>query len=390
MEGDESMKIVKYSDNDFQPLIEFMEMNWAPKHAIYDKALFDWQYRIHEGNLIESLLLKDDGVIVGFLGVIPGNYVVDGEVCRGSGLAMWVVQEKYRTSGLGVLLLKETEKTHPVTLTLGCNLQVAPIYQRMGYSYSTHLNRYVLPLCVEGYVKLLKNPVDSLQIKQWVDDVERLLTISLSPNKEITSLQLEALFKESLSGRFSFYQHRDSTFWQWRYIHSVGYSYVLFGDPMTSGVAVVRIDHVFDPENESLHGLKVLRIIELIPKKGEVWAGEDDYRFTDLILGVLAWAKQSGCVAADYQISNLRLHHILHHSGFRIQYEDYTPDENGLAGLFQPFRYHVNPINMVWKTKNANGEPIQIELEDTYFVKSDGDMDRPNIWPLPQGRDFDE
>lgn len=379
------MKIVNYCDSDFEELVAFLQKNWAPKHAIYDKTLFDWQYRIHEDDNCQSLLLKENESIIGFLGNIPSEYAVNGDLVRGCGLTMWVIDEKYRTSGLGVMLLRETEKHNPVSLTLGCNLQVAPMYQRMGYSYSPSLNRYVIPLDAEGYMQLLMNKVDQVSIEEWADKVHSSLVAAISPNDNIKPEQLERLFHISISGKFSFYQYRSASFWKWRYLNSEGYRYVVFGDPLDSGVVVARIDRVYDPANEEMHGLKVLRMIELIPRSSAVWSGEDDPSFRNVIAGVLAWAKQNGCAAADFQISNNKLEHLLTLAGFRLQNPDFTPDENGLAGLFQPFRHRVSPINFVWKIKGGQGQAAPIAIDDTYFVKSDCDMDRPNIWPLPAG-----
>lgn len=373
-----------YQDSDFESLIQFLKANWSEQHAIYDKALFDWQYRIHEGNLAESLLLKDNDEIVGFLGNIPGEYNVFGEHCKGVAFAMWIVDEKYRNSGLGILLLKEAEKNNQVTLTLGCNLQVAPMYERMGYSYSDHLNRYVLPLDSKGYSRLLNTHVDGTVIDQWTERINSSLTAPMEPNKDVKMEQLEQLYRTSIQENFLLTQNRNAEFWQWRYLNSPGYQYTLFGNPSEEGIAVVRIDSVHSLEEEELHGLNILRLIELIPANGEVWNGESDPSFTQLIRGVLAWAKKRGCVAADYQLSSNRLEHVLLGVGFNIQHIDYTPDECGLAGLFQPFRYRVSPINLVWKIKSTHGNVERIDVNDTYFVKSDGDMDRPNALPKPK------
>ncbi|MMZ66913.1 hypothetical protein D1872_294470 [compost metagenome] len=104
-----------------------------------------------------------------------------------------------------------------------------------------------------------------------------------------------------------------------------------------------------------------------------------------MVSGVLSWARDQGCVAADFQLSSNRLEHVLESIGFKKQNIDYTPKECGLAGLFQPFRYRVNPINFVWKIKKNEGYFQNTEVNDIYLVKTDGDMDRPNIWPLPKG-----
>ncbi|WP_179030817.1 GNAT family N-acetyltransferase [Paenibacillus kribbensis] len=378
------MEIVKYRDSDYESLVAFMRINWSPEHAIYNKELFDWQYRIDENGLSESLLLIDNGCIEGFLGVIPGEYSSNGEQYKGISFAMWIVSEKYRNSGLGIMLMKEAEKYNSVCLTLGCNFQVVPMYERMGYSYSDHLNRYVIPLDVNGYVNLLKDPVNQAGIEQWLSDVEERLIRSYSPVPNITGEKLEQLYITSIQRRFSLSQYRSASFWEWRYINSAGYKYLFFGDPAVEGIVVARLDRAYAPE-ESVHGTKVLRIIEIIPANADVWEGAFDHGLIEMVHGVLSWARSQGCVAADYQLSSNRLEHILESIGFKKQNIDYTPEECGLAGLFQPFRYRVNPINFVWKMKSNEDGFKNMEVNDIYLVKTDGDMDRPNIWPLPKG-----
>lgn len=378
------MKIIPYEDSFFDPLVQFLKKNWAVQHAIYDKSLFNWQYRIKEEEATDSFLVLKEEKIIGFLGNIPSFYDVDGTVQKGAGLTMWVIDEEYRNSGLGILLLKETEKKKQVTFTLGCNLNVVPMYKRMGYSYSENLNRYVLPLNSDKYKLLLQEQVNTEEIDQWVNEISENFSAekTQTPNTEIRVEDLEALYKRSIIGEFRFSQHRNASFWDWRYKNSNGYKYLYFGNEH-QGVAVIRVDRAYSPNDTEIHGTKILRIIELIPANKEVWSGFTDPDFIKILGGILNWARDMGCVAADFQISTNRLEHLLLKVGFRKQNYDYTPALNGLAGLFQPFRYKVNPINFTWKVRNELGETLNFDINDTYFVKSDCDMDRPNIWPLP-------
>ncbi|MBJ8192188.1 GNAT family N-acetyltransferase, partial [Bacillus cereus] len=114
----------------------------------------------------------------------------NGEQYKGISFAMWIVSEKYRNSGLGIMLMKEAEKYNSVCVTLGCNLQVVPMYERMGYSYSDHLNRYIIPLDANGYVNLLNDSFDNSVIGQWISGVEERLIHSYSPILNITGEEL--------------------------------------------------------------------------------------------------------------------------------------------------------------------------------------------------------
>jgi hypothetical protein len=378
--GRHSLKIIPYKDQYFDALVQYLKVNWAPKHAIYDKNLFDWQYRIEDNLDSASYLLLNGDRITGFLGNIPSRYYNQGTLLNGIGLTMWSVEEQYKNSGVGILLLKESEKYNPVTLTLGCNLNVVPLYKRMGYTYCDNLHRYVVPLEPIHYKKLLSCEVQLETIDIWHNEILNKKSETLLPNK-ISSEQLESLYKSSIQDSFSFSQYRDADFWDWRYSNSKGFIYLYFGDPAYNGVAVVRIESIYCPDNEDLHRTKVLRIIELIPTRTKVWEGETDPLFIELISSVLTWARDEGCVAADFQFSSDRLDHILNSVGFKRQNADYTPELQSLAGLFQPFRYKVNPINFTWKIRNLTNGSSSIERRDVYFVKSDCDMDRPNIWP---------
>ncbi|WP_422658564.1 GNAT family N-acetyltransferase [Paenibacillus sp. EC2-1] len=379
------MEIIHYNDSYFEELVRFLKNNWAENHPIYDKMLFDWQYRIDHDHDSNCQLLVKDGKIIGFLGNIPGDFSIAGERLKGVGLTMWIIDKAYRDSGLGVRLLMQTERESSVTYTLGCGPQVVPLYKRMGYTYIEALNRYVMPLDRMGYSMLLQeNRGDiGIEIAEWVKQTHKE-HIGVEMPTYISAGELECLYTRTIQQKFVFSQYRDCSFWDWRYTNSSGYKYHYFGDPKVNGVIVVRIDRTYAPEDKLLHGLAVLRIIEILPANSDVWDGAINNNILELLQGVLQWAKMNGCVAADFQISNNRLEHLLMRVGFRKQNIDYTPYSCGLAGLFQPFRPKVNRINFTWKITDKE---IRTEMlpNETYFVKSDCDMDRPNVWPLPEG-----
>ncbi|UFJ40038.1 GNAT family N-acetyltransferase [Brevibacillus humidisoli] len=379
------MKLLPFNVTYFADVVDFLKENWAQNHPIYDEVLFNWQYRINDQGESDSQLLVHEDRIIGFLGNIPSVFSIAGEKLSGAGLTMWIIDKKYRNTGLGIRLLMETEKRFPMTYTLGCGQQVVPLYKRMGYTYMDSLNRYVIPLDVTGYQKLLPEAVDLEDIGKWLNHIFPEVDTRELPLDNISLKQMELLYNRTIEKAFIISQFRDESFWNWRYVNSKGYNYHFLGDPETTGAAVVRMDRVYDIDNRLLHGTKVLRLIELLPANGDVWHGKTDQRFIALLRAVLLWAKENGCVAADFQLSNNRLEHILSEVGFKKQNIDYSPNLCGIAGLFQPFRYKVNRINVAWKVKLAEQKTAIVDPNDTYFVKSDCDMDRPNIWPLPEG-----
>ena len=62
--------------------------------------------------------------------------------------------------------------------------------------------------------------------------------------------------------------------------------------------------------------------------------GNIDDNYNTLLLSVLKWAKLEGCIAADYQFSDLLFNNQLENAGFRYQNAKYEPAECSLAGLF--------------------------------------------------------
>jgi len=82
----------------------------------------------------------------------------------------------------------------------------------------------------------------------------------------------------------------------------------------------------------------------------------------------------------DFQSTGTLLQPTLVASGLRPQSWPIESDPlTSLAPLFQPLTIDKPPINVFWKiagqsTTGGGSEPL-----DWCFVKSDGDMDRPNV-----------
>jgi GNAT superfamily N-acetyltransferase len=362
------MKMLVYEDAWFERVVHFLRANWARHHALYDRELFDWQYRTDYRR--DSLMLVDQDRIQGFLGNIPGTYSLSGQLVRGIGLTLWCVAKELRNCGLGVVLIREAEKQNQVVLTLGANRDVIPMYQRMGYNVMPRLWRWVSILEQKDFEKLLTTPTSNVPVRSHFTPLARGNALPPVPSPD----QLASLYETVIRSNYLFTQHRDANFWEWRYFSSPGFHYEVFGDTRSQGAAVVRVELVYAPDQPDVDGLKVLRVIELIPAShpGAV----------ELLNDVLVFGLKQGCCAADFQCSTRQMEPILQACGFR---EQSAGEPHSLfPQLFQPFRSNVPPINFVYKIIGTDGKPMLIDPEQTYFVKSDCDMDRPNFMPVPQ------
>jgi hypothetical protein len=120
----------------------------------------------------------------------------------------------------------------------------------------------------------------------------------------------------------------------------------------------------------------------MVPSQQETWRGHRDIEFSRFLTGVLEWARQEGCVAADYYSSMARFTPVLEQSGFTLQ--DFSKDDalSSLSLRFQPHRPKARPINALYKITDDAGHPLQVDFESTYMVKSENDMDRPSQIPF--------
>jgi GNAT superfamily N-acetyltransferase len=382
------MKIVSYEERHFPAVIDLLRANWAASHALYEKCLFDWQHRVVRG-AGACLMVEGNQELAAFLGVIPSTYLLDRSALEGAALTMWCVAAPHRRSGLGPLLLREVERRFPVTLTLGCNQEVVPLYQRMHYSVLPRLHRYYIPCAAEGFQSLLNPPMPQGMLLEWWGQVAAALQRAACPAHVPNAAELEATWSRGSAAHFRFAQRRDAAFWSWRFIDNVGFRYHRLSLAPGGDAAVVRVERVIAPGQPRLEGLRVLRILELLPGEPGVWADASGAgAFAAFLSSLLKWGHTRGCVAADFQCSSRRLEPVLLRAGFRRSAvaaagpQPQPQPQPQLVQLFQPFRPDAEAINFVWKVTDAAHRPLSVDSDDTWFVKSDADMDRTNFWPV--------
>ena len=385
-----SLEIRRYRNVDW-PLIQgFLRENARDRESspLLDRTLFDWQHQgfgVGEEHNASQLLFSSDKLI-GFIGAFPVIYQRwnSGQITRipGIGTATWVVNQNYRSRGGGLFLIKELLRLHKVYVAVGTNeLSARSLIGLGGFNFLTALNRYLIPLDQSKYLKLLSDLSEQSKVKAWLRAIDLDSAASLE-NIHVDPSFLEVLWNRSTARLDALTLCRTAEFWDWRYLKNEGFQYYIIGDDVIGGIVVVRIESVFDPNNVERHQVKVLRIIEIVPSDQGVWEGNENRQFIAMILGVLRWARSRGCVAADFQCSNTRFESNLIRAGFRKQNGDYQPPACSLAGQFQPFKCKPRRLNALWRVSSDLGTSLEMASENTHLLKSDCDMDRPNIWPL--------
>ena len=367
-----------YQDDDLSKFVELINDQWMKNHVILHKPLFDWQFGGfgYENKKIRSLVLFDNDHMIGFRGIIPGLYqvpLVDGtmQISKGGSNAMWIVHSDYRGKKLGLKLHLKAQKIFPVITGAGSKINTSvPFYLKSGFHMMKSLYRYIIPLNIKGYKKLLIEDVQLNDIIVWSKECD-ISKNSIKPCN-IDLMALSMLWKQVTFPLQLFSLYRNEEFWRWRYIENIGFQYLMFGDPSDSGVIVARIETA---DIEDSKQIKVFRIIEIIPKSEQAWIYKGEKKIESLLSGVLKWAQNEGCVTADFFSSNMRFNKFLTNIGFRNQLKG--KEVLSLVPMFSPFCTVVKLINVLYKINLPEYDFIRPNFESTYMVKSENDMDRP-------------
>lgn len=376
------MQIRRYQAEDWPRIQAFLDAHWRRGHPLTDRRLFDWQYQGFgpSAGVQNVRVLWHEGEPAGILGVIAGEYWVDGNAVPGAALALWVVREDLRDRGAGIYALMEVQREYRVCACLGVNDAVRPIYHRLGYRELPALHRYLTVLDAGAACRLVKEGCEMPNAGCAPALADPLPPCSAA-NCEWDPIASH--YREGVAPRFRLCLARSAAFWSWRYAQSAGYRYCVWRT--AAGAIIARVEASICGESSARGGVRVLRLIEIVPARAGAWEGSADGELAALVGAALAWGKAQGCALADFQHSTRRLERTLEAAGFTCQAEDGPAWTWGIPTLFQPVRYDVPPINALWRVDPSLGIAAPIEADQAYFIKSDGDMDRPNVWPLPDG-----
>lgn len=351
-----------YDEADWEVLRPFILRQWGPGHPMADRRLFDWQFRGFgpRETRPRSILLFLEGRLAGFRGIIPGLYQVPSpegmRVLPGGSLAMWMIAENLRGKGLGRMMHEAAERSCRVLSGAGSNpLTSVPVYLKSGFHYLEAMNRYLAVLDREKSEVLFGSGVSGIPSPSSGNRAKPLSPSPADP-RELAAAWAAGAYE---AGFFSLYRNED--FWKWRILESRGFRYGVFVDPSGSGFAVARI--------ESPPG--VLRVIDLVPSGKGAWQGVLDAGFSSFLAGCLAWAREAGCIAADFHCSSGVFRPILEKSGFYREEDCSGSGIPALPRLFNGKNRDARPINALAKA------PFPVSFEKSYMVKSDNDMDRP-------------
>ena len=400
--SNDNFKIIPYDPSYYESFKKLSKTfhEFHPSNYIYHtQEIFEYLYKGFGHNDSSSLIIVNKkNEVLGFRGAIPSLYQLpvndtSYEIIKGNGVAGWIMkQDNSLPKGIGLKLHNLVHESSNLTVAscFGGDLSLE-VYKMNKFNIIDNLNRYVIPLNNKNYKSVINSEYDSNLIDLWSEKVENsLISSEFCKPIKIKANELEKLWIKVSKFKKIFGLYKNKDYWNWRYINCPYYEYLFFGDPEKTGILIARIERIFNFKSNSTteidktdnnYNKKILRIIEIIPSNIDSWQKNIDDNYNTLLLSVLKWAKLEGCIAADYQFSDLLFNKQLENAGFRSQNAKYEPAECSLAGLFQPYKQKVYPINVAWKLNHKNITREDFKHMVPYFTKSDVAGDYPKYWP---------
>ncbi len=374
---------LKYYNKKYWPdLKDFIREYWASDHPLLNFKLFDWQFKGfgNENGKVKFPLLFDNSTLVGMRGIIPGLYQIplsnsEMKVVQGGSLSMWMIHPSYRGQKLGYKLHQDVQKNLPVLTGAGSRPATSvPIYKSNSFDILDNANRYYLPLS-EKFLKLINNP-DSSDSFNGYSSCFSESNNCLEPDSKVDLDYISNIWRNFSYKDKIFSLHRNTNFWRWRYIESPFNKYLFWVDPKGSGFVVGRLETLSPNHYEFLPNMKILRIIEIVPSESNFLRENPNDDFKHFICNILNWCRENDCIAADFYFCNDKFSYFLQSLGFKKQNPNSLKDESSIPVLFNPSKY-VSFFNFLYRIEIESKSLIYPGFENSYFVKSDNDMDRP-------------
>lgn len=370
---EEEFKIIPYEEQYFEQLKDLIRNGWSYNHILQKSDdLLRWQYTGYGqmGGMNAPLLFHGDKLI-GFRLMIPIELMISNnegnhKIITSAVSTLFFVDANYRGMKLGLKLQLYTIEHYGGYFSIASNTKTSgPIYKKSGAKMLETMYRYFRPLT---------NDISSLIVsdcgKVWsCKDVKTIVAPRAIEAKEMANAWLK-----SVKGKNVTSLNKSEGFFQWRFIESPIYKYVFFGREGEGGYIVGRVCDLFN-ENKQITDKKVFRILELIPANQDVWDRKEDKALSQLIDGVCGWAKEQGCMAAEFYMSSSRFEKVMCEAGF----EEINKEEPLASSVMSYFE----PCDTGHRLSNVFVQSAQVaddfDFEDSYFTLSDADQDRPNI-----------
>lgn len=358
-------------------LMAFIDEVWKPGHVLgRDASLLRWQYQ-HPllPNRLSVLIATDSDVILGMLGVIFHQFNDHGTRMPAAMLATWVTRREKRATGLGLRLLNSLHASDVKVIgCLGADTKTTvPICRAYGYAVLDHVPRFIKVFDPEALSALLASASLASTGSQFEAWTQTQPTKRLSSSGEVTRVtrwghhsadMWDKCWHERLAPQLRSFE-KDAKFIGRRYLaHPVFiYTILMACDPSDKcqGLAICRIEQVRDRSEKILHVCEFLAASQTAAHA--------------LLAAISEIAMKESICFATCHFTHEEAGRWLEEDGFRKE----NPSQPMAPTLFQPLDFRRHSLNgVIWMAKGRPTAGALLASSDFYWVRGDGDQDRPN------------
>lgn len=336
-----------YTRDDLPRFQEYIRTAFHAKYILADERFLEWQYA-SPGAL---MLARRGSDIIGHFGWRDFPYKIYQESRTVRVVMNLFAAEKYRTAGIGPLLVKNAfDAPHPI-LVSGYNEAARQLYPhyRSNWREAGNLSRFMAVFKSEH--PFFKN----YQIPQWQGERKNGSDVEIGKVTRLDDKFAAALveFWRRVRNRYPVTIEREPGYVGWRFFDHPHLAYSCLAASREETLAGFLIWRT-----ESAEDFSIARIIDFV--------SEESAERT-LLEKFLDEARSEGAAAADFMFSGLHCRKALRNSGFF--------DVDGTDFINFPIRF--NPVSYSKLHINIACD-IPAPLSDCYITKADSDQDRPN------------
>jgi len=342
----------------------FFDEHWQRGHILArDAELVRWQHRLPDHpDRVSMLVAREEGQIVGVLGMILVGFCWRGRCIPGGWLAGWIVTPHARSRQTGLRLLRHATGSLELSFigVTGINEKALRIYRALGFSICESIPRWVRVISDDALARLLAGRGSPL--REPVTAPAMITGLQTAAWSDVLAQRWDDAWRKRIAPQL-IGTWRDAAYLRWRYLEHPRFSYsVRFAhdnDGAVRGMAVHRVAEALGSRG------RVVRLLELLG---------DDETMTTLAADAVACGAKAGAAFADMYCTADAVAGPLASCGFTL-----SPGESdNLPALFEPIDFNETRLTGAFSVGQEFDGSKLLHSGALYVTRSDSDQDRPN------------
>jgi hypothetical protein len=131
----------------------------------YSRQEIEWLLSSPGENTYNSFVAYEDNTIVGHIGYVISNYILNGKNITSSHPVLWVVSPRLR--GItGIQLLMKIFKLADFSIAISGSLQAREVFSKIGFKHKTNMQSYHKVINTLDYIKCIKGGLRSKTVNR--------------------------------------------------------------------------------------------------------------------------------------------------------------------------------------------------------------------------------